>query len=394
MRNTNMKAWVINKEISRNKKNIEILPSNNISLEYVPIPKIINHNEVLVKVKASSINFNSVWSCLRKPIDPFTLIIGHIKRNPKDAHHNLEYCIPGSDGSGEVVEVGPGVKDFYPGDEVVIHCAVISEDGLNLADPMLSKSQSIWGYETNFGSFAEYTLVKQSQIIKKPLNIDFLTAGSCLLTLGTAYRMLISKNGAKIKKGETCLIWGASGGLGVFAIQLCLLVGAIPICIVSTNLKAEFCKKNGADKIVVCSIEEQDAFLDENGKPNYLNWRKFEKKLIDTIGINRIDCVFEHIGRNVFPLSIFLLNRGGRLVTCAATTGYTSFIDIRFIWMEMKSILGSHFCNSDEAKQALDLLEKNLIAHRYGEIIQFENIPYGIDSLFLRKSNGKIVVQY
>jgi crotonyl-CoA reductase len=389
-----MKAWTIKKNISKSINDINFLPSDNLTLEYIPIPKIINDNEVLVKLKATSINFNSVWSCLRKPIDPFALLSGHIKRNLGDSHHDLEYYIPGSDGSGVVVEVGRNVSDFIPGDEVVIHCAVISEKDINLTDPMLSKSQSIWGYETNYGSFAEYTLVKKTQLIKKPMNLNFLTAGSCLLTLGTAYRMLISKNGAQIKKGEICLIWGASGGLGTFAIQLCLLVGAIPVCIVSNEEKAKYCKRIGADKVIICSILDQNSFIDEKGMPNYLNWRKFERKLIETIDTNRVDCVFEHIGRNVFSLSIFLLQRGGRLITCAATSGYTSFIDIRFIWMEMKSILGSHFCNSEEANQALKMLENGLIIHNYDTILSFEDIPYGINSLYLRKNNGKIVIQY
>jgi len=387
-----MKAWTITKAIPNSQ--IIQMPSANLVLQSIPIPKVVNDNEVLVKLKASSINFNAVWSCLREPIDPFVLIAGHVKRNPNDLHHILDYCIPGSDGSGVIVEVGDKVSDFVPGDEVVIHCAVISGNDITMRDPMLSKTQSIWGYETNFGAFAEYALVKSSQLIRKPASIDFLTAGSCLLTLGTAYRMLISENGAQIKKGETCLIWGASGGLGVFALQLCLSIGAIPICIVSDEEKAEFCKSIGADKIIICNKKEQECFVDSNGKPNYTNWRKLEKKLIYAIGDSRVDCVFEHIGRNVFSLSIFLLRRGGRLVTCAATSGYEAIIDIRFIWMEMKKIIGSHFCNSTEAEQALKLVNDGFIKKNYNTVISFDEIPNGIDSLFSRKSRGKIAVQF
>jgi crotonyl-CoA reductase len=387
-----MKAWTIPKANPNSR--IINLPSETLVLQNVPIPAIVNDNEVLVKLKSSSINFNAVWSCMREPIDPFGLLAGHIKRNPHDSHHNLDYCIPGSDGAGVVVQVGVAVSDFIPGDEVVIHCAVISDDDKNMQDPMLSKTQSIWGYETNYGAFAEFTLVKSSQLIKKPTCLDFITAGSCLLTLGTAYRMLISENGAQIKKGEICLIWGASGGLGVFALQLCLSIGAIPVCIVSDEEKARHCKSIGADKIVICERKEQDSFVDSSGKPNYTNWRKFEKKLINIIGTSRVDCVFEHIGRNVFSLSVFLLRRGGRLVTCAATTGYEALVDIRFIWMEMKTIIGSHFCNSKEANEALELLSVGSVKHTYEKAINFSGIPDAIDLLYLRKSRGKIVVQY
>jgi crotonyl-CoA reductase len=387
-----MKAWTINRA-SLNTGNVQ-LPSESLVLRNVPIPKIVNSNEVLIKLKSSSLNFNTVWSCMRQPMDPFALLAGHIKRNPNDSHHNIDYYIPGSDGAGVVVDVGDGVVDFKPGDQVVIHCAVISDDDLHIQDSMLSKSQSIWGYETNYGAFAEYTLIKSSQLIKKPESLDFLTAGSCLLTLGTAYRMLISENGAQLKKGETCLIWGASGGLGVFAIQLCLAIGATPICIVSDDDKAKYCKEIGANKIIICDRKEQQDLVDINGRPNYLKWRKFEKKLTECLGDSRVDCVFEHIGRNVFSMSIFLLRRGGRLVTCAATTGYESIIDIRYVWMEMKRIIGSHFCTSSEASEALEMVVQKKIKHKYDKAILFDEIPNGLDSLYLRNSRGKIVIQF
>ncbi len=387
-----MRAWTINKS-NPNFVNIQ-LPSESLVMRNVAIPKIKNKNEVLVKLKSSSLNFNTVWSCMRQPMDPFTLLAGHINRNPCDKHHNLDYYIPGSDGAGVVVDVGEGVLDFKLGDEVVIHCAVISDEDAHMKDSMLSKSQSIWGYETNYGAFAEYTLIKSSQLIKKPESLDFLTAGSCLLTLGTAYRMLISENGALIKKGETCLIWGASGGLGVFAIQLCLAIGAIPVCIVSDVIKAKYCKDIGANLVIIYDRKDQEDLVDKNGKANYLKWRKFEKKLTECLGNSRVDCVFEHIGRNVFSMSIFLLRRGGRLVTCAATTGYESIIDIRYVWMEMKRIIGSHFCTPSEAKEALEMLVHGRIKHKYDTAIAFDEIPKGLDSIYLRNSRGKIVVQY
>lgn len=387
-----MKAWTISR-LSVGSQSIQ-LPSQNLILSDVPIPKIVNGNEVLVKLKSSSLNFNSVWSCMRQPMDPFNLLAGHIKRNPFDAHHNLDYYIPGSDGAGIVIAVGKDVKNFKPGDEVVIHCAVISDEDIDMKDSMLSKSQSIWGYETNYGAFAEYSLVKSSQLIKKPINLDFTTSGSCLLTLGTAYRMLLSENGARIQKGETCLIWGASGGLGIFALQLCFSVGAIPICIVSDEVKARYCKNMGAENIIIFDKQDQENLIHADGKPNYLQWRKFEKKLIESTGQNRVDCVFEHIGRNVFSMSIFMLRRGGRLVTCAATTGYEALIDIRFVWMEMKRIIGSHFCTSSEASEALKMISDGKIKHNCETSIHFNDIPSGLDMLYLRKSKGKIVVEY
>lgn len=390
-----MKAWTIAKRSNFNSHTeSQELPSRALELSEVSTPPSPLKGEVLIKIKSSSINFNGVWSCQRRPKDPFSLLADHIRRNPNDKHHELDYFIPGSDACAEVVQVGSGVSQFKEGDTVVAHCAVICEEDLGMPDPMLSKSQSIWGYETNYGSFAEYSLVKSSQLIAKPVGIDYLTAGSCLLTLGTAYRMLISENGAQLKRGESCLIWGASGGLGVFAIQLCISIGAIPVCIVSTEEKADYCRKLGATYVLVADREVQKNFVDKAGQPVFLNWRQFSKKLHGLIGEERVDCVFEHVGRDVFSLSVFLLRRGGRLVTCAATSGYDCVVDVRFVWMEMKRIIGSHFCNSLEAKEALSMLSLGAVKHESSKIIQFEDIPAGLDHLALRLATGKVAVNY
>jgi len=112
-----------------------------------------------------------------------------------------------------------------------------------------------------------------------------------LLTLGTAYRMLLSNNGLRIKRGETCLIWGAAGGLGVFAIQICLAVGAVPVCVVSDDAKADFCRALGAKHVIVCPRDTQKSFIDELGNPVYLSWRKFAQNLNRELGEDRVDCV-------------------------------------------------------------------------------------------------------
>ena len=112
----------------------------------------IDENEALIKVYSAGLNFNSVWSARCYPVDPFSLANGHVRRNKNDKKHLQDYFIPGSDACGQIVKIGKN-KSFKEGDEVVVHCAVISDEDLNLKDPMLSKSQSVWGYETNFGSF-------------------------------------------------------------------------------------------------------------------------------------------------------------------------------------------------------------------------------------------------
>src|SRR5690606_9647495 len=99
------------------------------------------------------------------------------------------------------------------------------------------KDQKIWGYETNWGSFAQFTRVQPQQLLPKPKGMSWEEAASYGLTYFTAYRMLIDR--AQMRAGDNVLVWGASGGLGVFAVQLARLVGANPIAVVSRADKAE-----------------------------------------------------------------------------------------------------------------------------------------------------------
>tara|TARA_B100001057_G_scaffold492237_1_gene584220 strand:- start:475 stop:1650 length:1176 start_codon:yes stop_codon:yes gene_type:complete len=389
-----MKCWVINKSkakeiLNNNSKNV--IPSDVMFLAHdIKLPEI-SEDEALIKVNSAGLNFNSVWSAKCHPVDPFSLVNGHVRRNKADKKHIQDYFIPGSDASGTIVKIGLN-KKFKEGDEVVIHCAVINGKDLNMEDPMLSKTQSVWGYETNFGSFSEFSIVKISQLLKKPKNLHYTLSGSYMLTLGTAYRMIVTKNGGKLNKGETCLIWGASGGLGVFAIQLVNSLGAIPICIVSTKEKADYCKKFGAKHFIILNELENKKFLVED-KFNMKMWLEFSSKIKNIVGSDKVDMVFEHVGMETIALGIYLLRRGGRVVTCAASSGYEAKIDIRYIWMEMKKIIGSHFCNINEAEEANDLITNGLIKHEPNKIIDFNDIPKGLDEMNSRKSLGKIAVK-
>jgi len=390
-----MLSWVIKKskalEILKLQKK-DVVPSEILEqTDDIKLPEI-SENEALIKIGSAGLNFNSVWSTRCYPVDPFTLVNGHVRRNKEDRKHIQDYFIPGSDACGKIVKIGKNNK-FKEGDEVVVHCAVISDDDLKLNDPMLSKSQSVWGYETNFGSFAEYSIVRISQLIQKPKNINIIESGSYMLTLGTAYRMIISENGGKLKKGETCLIWGASGGLGVFAIQLVKYAGGIPICVVSSKEKKEYCKKFGAEHIICLEEFENTNFLDKNDNFNNKMWIEFSMKLKKLIGIEKVDMVFEHIGKETMALSFFLLRRGGRVVTCAATSGYLAKIDIRYVWMEMKKLIGSHFCNQNEASEASKLIASGDIVHNPSTVLDFKDIPLGLDMISKRNSLGKISIK-
>ncbi len=388
-----MWAYGANKDFSSKMSKIDLnkkKPSDGIKKLDVDIPKL-NSDEVLIKVKSSALNFNSIWSSLSYPISPFQLINRHVQRNPTAKDHLQDYAIFGSDAAGVISEVGENVKKWKIGDEVIVHCNVVDlEDTILQKDGMLPESQSIWGYETNFGAFAEFTKVKTSQLIRKPSHLSWEVAGSFCLTLSTAFRMLLSNNAIKISPNQNCLIWGASGGLGSFAIQLVRLAGANPIAIVSSDEKAEKAKQLGAQYVINRKKENFGNFILDNGEPDYLSWQK-AKNTLRKIGINDIHYVFDHIGRDTLSVSLFLLNRGGSIVTCAASSGYNAIIDLRYLWMSLKKIIGSHFANYYEAEQAANLIFNGKISPLIYDVTSIHNLSKMADLMYRNENYGKIV---
>src|SRR6478735_1681110 len=221
-----MAAWVIRQER-------EGEPVDAFKIEEIEVPEP-GAFEVIVRVMAAGVNFNNVWAALGKPVSVF-------RYHPDEDHH-----IGGSDASGIVWKVGPGVTRWAPGDEVVIHCnqASYEDPEVHGLDPLAAPSQKIWGYETTWGSFAQFTKVQAQQLLPRPQNLTWEEAASYGLTYFTAYRMLLDRAG--LQAGHRVLIWGAAGGLGVFATQLCALTGADAVGVVSSDDKGQLIKQLGA----------------------------------------------------------------------------------------------------------------------------------------------------
>ncbi|MDT7800253.1 MAG: crotonyl-CoA reductase, partial [Actinomycetota bacterium] len=225
-------------------------PRKSLHVDEVPVPEL-GPGEALVAVMASAINYNTVWTSIFEPIPTFKFLKKYGKLSPLSKRHDLPYHVVGSDLSGVVLRTGAGVHTWKPGDEVVAHCLNVeleSPDGHN--DTMLDTEQRIWGFETNFGGLAEVALVKANQLMPKPDHLTWEEAASPGLVNSTAYRQLVSRNGADMKQGDVVLIWGASGGLGSYATQYALNGGAIPVCVVSSPEKAAICRKLGAELII------------------------------------------------------------------------------------------------------------------------------------------------
>jgi crotonyl-CoA carboxylase/reductase len=203
-------------------------------------------------------------------------------------------------------------------------------------DPLLSPSQRIWGYETPDGSFAQFCRVQSRQLMAKPRHLTWEESACYTLTLATAYRMLFGHPPHALKPGDNVLVWGASGGLGVFGVQLAAAPGANAIGVVSSDDKREYVMQLGATGVINRKNFHCWGQMPKVNAPEYDTWlkeaRKFGKAIWEITGKRDVDIVFEHPGEQTFPVSTLVVKRGGMVVFCAGTSSYNISFDARARW--------------------------------------------------------------
>ncbi|HEY9563843.1 MAG TPA: crotonyl-CoA carboxylase/reductase [Nocardioides sp.] len=367
-------------------------PRKSLHVEDVALPEL-GPGEAYVAVMASAINYNTVWTSIFEPVSTFGFLERYGRLSELTKRHDLPYHVVGSDLSGVVLKTGPGVTKWNAGDRVVAHCLSVemeSADGHN--DSMLDPEQRIWGFETNFGGLAEIALVKSNQLMPKPEHLTREEAVSPGLVNSTAYRQLVSKNGGDMKQGDNVLIWGASGGLGGFATQDALNGGANPICVVSNEEKAEICRKMGAELIINRSEEKWQFWNEEGTKQNPKEWLRLGKRIRELTGGEDIDIVFEHPGRETFGASVFVTRKGGTITTCASTTGYMHEYDNRYLWMNLKRIVSSHFANYRESWEANRLIAQGKIHPTLSRTYTLDQVGQAALDVHHNKHQGKVGV--
>jgi crotonyl-CoA carboxylase/reductase len=370
-----MSAWVIRKER-------EGEPVDAFQVEEIEVPEPAAF-EVVVRVMAAGVNFNNVWAALGKPVSVF-------RYHPDEEHH-----IGGSDASGIVWKVGPGVTRWKPGDEVVIHCNQASYEDVEVhgLDPLAAPSQQIWGYETSWGSFAQFCKVQAQQLLAKPEHLAWEEAASYGLTYFTAYRMLMDQ--ASLQAGHKVLIWGAAGGLGVFATQLCKLAGADCVGVVSSDEKGALVKQLGAADFVnrgeFAGMMRRGGETPEEEKARFGVSRQFAKRVKEILG-DAPDIVFEHVGKATFPTSVFCVKPFGKVVICGATSGFDLDFDVRYLWMRQKQIIGSHFANAWQCHKANELVRESKIRPVLWKTMGFEDVANAHQLMHENKHAGKIAI--
>jgi crotonyl-CoA carboxylase/reductase len=374
-----MAAWVIRKER-------EGEPTEAFRLEQVEVPEP-GPFEVIVRVMAAGVNYTNVWAALGKPVSVFAY-----GDHPEFGHH-----IGGSDASGIVWKVGAGVSRWKPGDEVVTHPiqASYEDPEVHGLDPLAAPSIKAWGYETTWGSFAQFTKVQAQQLVAKPRALSWSESASYGLAYFTAYRMLIDQ--CKLQAGHNVLIWGAAGGLGVFAAQLCRASGANAVGVVSSAEKGELVKQLGAvdyiDRNEFGEMMRTDANLADPAadKERFKASRGFAKRVKEILG-DAPDIVFEHVGRATFPTSVFTVKPFGKVVICGATSGYQLDFDVRYLWMKQKQIIGSHFANAYECMKANQLMAEGKVRPVISQTMGFDGVAEAHQLMHENKHLGKIAI--
>jgi crotonyl-CoA reductase len=365
-------------------------PRESIHVAEVPTPELAP-DEVYIAVMASSINFNTVWTSIFEPLPTFGFLDRLGRESSWGARHALDYHVIGSDASGVVLKAGSAVRNWNPGDRVAVHCNYVDDqDPAAHEDSMLASNQRIWGFESNFGGLADLSIVKANQLMPKPAHLTWEESSVNALCGSTSYRMLVGDNAARMKQGDSVLIWGASGGLGSYACQLVQNGGGTPIGVVSSPEKVDLLHQLGVEHVIDRSEEDYQFWTDEHTQDER-EWRRLGKRVRGFIGDDP-NIVFEHPGRSTMGASVFVTKRGGKIVTCAATTGYMIEYDNRHLWMRLKQIVSSHFANYAEAWQMNRLIDQGRIQPTLSKTFSLVDVGEAAYQVHHNQHEGKLGV--
>ena len=329
---------------------------NNLNWGEVSDTETLEKNQVLVKMQASSINHLDIW--VRKGA------VGHTAQMP---------FILGSDGAGVIAEKGKSVNNYKIGDDVIIQPGIFNQNKIKdrFHKEHYSKDYKIIGESVN-GVQSEYFRCDVENVYPMPENIDYCEAASMPLVFMTAYEMLIKR--AKIKKNDKVLIYGASSGVGSAAIQIAKDIGCTIYSTVGDEKKKSFALELGCDYV--------------------FNHRKssFQFELKNILKKEKLDIIFEHIGKATWNTSLRFLGYGGRLVTCGATTGYDVSIDLRHLFFKNQSILGSTMGSLDSFEKVIKNISKNKYRPIIDSVFKFKDIKKAHERVENGLNLGKVVL--
>jgi NADPH:quinone reductase-like Zn-dependent oxidoreductase len=345
-----------------------------LELRHMPEPTP-GPEEVLIEVRASGVNPNGYWARVGVNGRAFPLPM-----------------IPGSDACGVVRAIGDHVTSVQVGDEVLVYCGLSCRKCyrcVNGEEHICEQSGGfkIWGFDTGplLGAHADFVAIHEHNVVPKPRNLNYFDAASLPLTLVTAWHMLVTN--AKVEANDVVMIRGAAGGTGVMATQIAKLRGAIVIAVASNEAKAQLCREMGADDVIIRPRSEE-------GDPVEISKRFLAELKRATARFYRrgVDVVFDHVGGDTLMESIRALRHGGLIVTCGATSGYQTHVELANLFIQNKGILGSTLGGKAELIQALRCVERGQILPHVTEVLPLEECARAQELLRTGQATGKVVL--
>ena len=313
-------------------------------------------DEVLVDVKAGALNHLDVWT--RRGLPGLDLEMPHV---------------PGSDGAGVVKAVGEDVTRFEPGDRVALSAGVSCGDCefCRHGEYTLCVNYHVIGEHVQ-GIHSEYAAVGEDNLVRVPNDVGWETAAAAPLVFQTAWRMLVTR--ADVKPGEDVLVLGASGGVGHAAVQIAAHMGATVYATASSDEKLRYAEECGAEHAI--DYAEED----------------FAAEIRDLTGKRGVDVVVDHVGAATWQDSLKSLARGGRVVTCGATTGPKPETNINRIFWNQLTVLGSTMATPGEVDDVLELVWDGTFEPRIRETLPMSESGRAHELLENREGFGKVVV--
>jgi NADPH:quinone reductase-like Zn-dependent oxidoreductase len=311
-----------------------------------PAPKL-TAGHVVIRVRASSFNYHDVFTVQGMPgiKVPLPVIIG-------------------LDMAGEIIEVGPDVQGWKPGDRVLVN--------------PLNKKKGLMG-EMLDGGMAEQCLVAADQLLRMPDGVRFEDAASLPVAYGTAHRMLITHK--TVQPGQRVLVLGASGGVGTGCVILAKMLGAEVIACASSDEKLERLKQMGADHVVnYKNVDWSKWAVEKYGKPQR---RTYE---------GGVDVVINFTGGDTWFPSLRCVKRGGKILVCGATAGHDPKEDLRYIWSFEIQVIGSNSFYDENLVALMDLIQKGTLKPVVDTVLPLEKAAEGLRLIQDREVIGKVVV--
>jgi NADPH:quinone reductase-like Zn-dependent oxidoreductase len=319
-------------------------------LEYMEVSEpSVGPDQVLIRVRAVSLNHLDIW--VRRGIPGLQLVFPHIG---------------GSDMAGEVVAVGKDVPELWVDSRVMVNPSLITDH----SDPF--PDISIIGEHTR-GGFAEYASVPVENLLPLTQDYSFVDAAAAPIAFQTAWRALITR--AQVRPGERVLIPGAGGGIATAAIQIAKLAGACVYATTSTPKKMQQVRELGADEVI--NYREEDV----------------TRAIWNLTGKRGVDVVFDSVGAATLDTSIRVLKRGGRLVTCGATSGSLVETNLNLIFWKQISLIGATASTHAEFRQVMELIFSERLKPVVDRVLPLSEGREGQRALEAGEQFGKIVLE-